>query len=104
MFGMINPPSVYNAATSVSQSMSSMVSNSSDLASMMAYTNTLTNTADALVRLITRAYVTARSRRCAGVACAVLSQVGSRITYAATVNDSATAEGVRISCSKRAGK
>ena len=43
MFGMINPPSVYNAATSVSQSMSSMVSNSSDLASMMAYTNTLTN-------------------------------------------------------------
>jgi len=42
MFGIINPPSVYNAATSVSNMMPAMVSNSSDLAAMAAYTNNMT--------------------------------------------------------------
>ncbi|OJT15863.1 hypothetical protein TRAPUB_1404 [Trametes pubescens] len=43
MFGIINPPSVYNAASSVSQMMGSAVSNSSDMAAMMAYTDKMTN-------------------------------------------------------------
>lgn len=43
MFGMINPPSLYNAASSVSQMMGSAVSNSSDMAAMMAYTDKMTN-------------------------------------------------------------
>jgi plastocyanin len=42
MFGMINPPSAYATAASVSQMMPAAVSNSSDMAAMMAYTNTLT--------------------------------------------------------------
>ncbi|KAI0374808.1 hypothetical protein BV20DRAFT_394676 [Pilatotrama ljubarskyi] len=42
MFGMINPPSNFNAPTSVSQMMGGMVSNSSDMAAMMAYTNQMT--------------------------------------------------------------
>ncbi|KAI0362008.1 hypothetical protein OH77DRAFT_1416210 [Trametes cingulata] len=42
MFGMINGPSNFNAPTSVSQMMGSMVSNSSDMAAMMAYTNKMT--------------------------------------------------------------
>lgn len=43
MFGIINPPSSYMASTSIAQTMGSAVSNSSDMAAMMAYTNTLTN-------------------------------------------------------------
>lgn len=43
MFGIINPPSAYMASTSIAQTMGSAVSNSSDMAAMMAYTNTLTN-------------------------------------------------------------
>ncbi|KAI0646976.1 hypothetical protein C8Q79DRAFT_957243 [Trametes meyenii] len=46
MFGMINPPSVYNAPSSVSQMMGGAVSNSSDMAAMMAYTNKMTNGSD----------------------------------------------------------
>ncbi|GJE87211.1 hypothetical protein PsYK624_032940 [Phanerochaete sordida] len=42
MFGIINPPSVYNAPTSVMNMMPAMVSNSSDLSAMAAYTNNLT--------------------------------------------------------------
>ncbi|KAI8998707.1 hypothetical protein BD414DRAFT_505404 [Trametes punicea] len=42
MFGMINPPSIYNAPTSVSQMMGSAVNSSSDMAAMMAYTNQMT--------------------------------------------------------------
>lgn len=42
MFGIINPPSAFQASTSISQTMSSAVSNSSDMAAMMAYTNSLT--------------------------------------------------------------
>ncbi|KAI1795950.1 hypothetical protein LXA43DRAFT_881153 [Ganoderma leucocontextum] len=43
MFGVINPPSAYMASTSISQTMGSAVSNSSDMAAMMAYTNSLTS-------------------------------------------------------------
>lgn len=42
MFGMINPPSSYQVSTSVSQQMSAAVSNSSDLAAMRAFTDTMT--------------------------------------------------------------
>ena len=42
MFGMINPPSSYMAGTSVGMMMGSAVSNSSDMAAMMAYTDSLT--------------------------------------------------------------
>ena len=42
MFGMINPPSAYQVSTSVSQKMSAAVSNSSDLAAMQAYTDSMT--------------------------------------------------------------
>ncbi|KAI0781016.1 hypothetical protein BD413DRAFT_18053 [Trametes elegans] len=43
MFGMINPPSVYNAPSSVSQMMGSMASNSSGMAAMAAYTDKMTD-------------------------------------------------------------
>lgn len=39
---MINPPSSYQVSTSVSQQMSAAVSNSSDLAAMRAFTDTMT--------------------------------------------------------------
>ncbi|RDX56852.1 hypothetical protein OH76DRAFT_423348 [Lentinus brumalis] len=42
MFGMINPPASSQAGTSVGSMMGSAVSNSSDMAAMMAYTNTMT--------------------------------------------------------------
>lgn len=42
MFGIINPPSAANAATSVMNMMPALVSNSSDLAAMAAYTNNMT--------------------------------------------------------------
>ncbi|PIL23917.1 hypothetical protein GSI_13668 [Ganoderma sinense ZZ0214-1] len=43
MFGIINPPSAYMTSTSIAQTMGSAVSNSSDMAAMMAYTNSLTS-------------------------------------------------------------
>ena len=42
MFGIINPPNQYNAQTSVMNMMPALVSNSSDLAAMAAYTNNMT--------------------------------------------------------------
>lgn len=42
MFGIINPPSIYNAPTNVGMMMPALVSNSSDLSAMAAYTNNMT--------------------------------------------------------------
>ena len=42
MFGIINPPSQANAATSVGMMMPAMVANSSDLSAMYAYTSNMT--------------------------------------------------------------
>lgn len=42
MFGIINPPSIWNADTSVSNMMPAMVANDSSLSAMAAYTNNMT--------------------------------------------------------------
>ena len=47
MFGVINPPSNFMGPGSVAQQMPSATSNSSDMAAMMAYTNSLTKGNDA---------------------------------------------------------
>jgi len=43
MFGIINPPSNFQAPTSIGSSMANMVANSSVLAAAMTYTNNMTN-------------------------------------------------------------